>query len=357
MEKKKLKTCKACGAEVAKSAKVCPHCGAKIKKPIYQRAWFIVLVVIFLFSVIGGGSKKNSSDDLKVGEVTPANTQTPENNAPIKTESENTKTEYKVGDTLQDGDMKIVYVASGNYTSDNQFSQPAEGNKFIFLKFAFENTGKTDNAISFYDFECYADGYSTERYYGGSDDLSATLSAGRSTEGYLYFEVPENAENIEIEYTTNYFTSKKINFVYEGEADSGYELPKNNTATEGAYKVGDVIEANGITIQYLACNEYKSSNQFIQPKSGYHFVQIELEFENTSSSDELVSSILFNCYADGVACNQSYIGDNDLSANISPGRKTKGSVIFEVPNDAEIVEVEFNHNVWTSSKIVFSVEY
>ena len=27
----KMKNCKACGQEIAKSAKVCPHCGAKQK--------------------------------------------------------------------------------------------------------------------------------------------------------------------------------------------------------------------------------------------------------------------------------------------------------------------------------------
>lgn len=343
MKKRKLTTCKSCGAKIAKNAKVCPHCGAKNKEFIYKRVWLIILIIIFLFNIIELGSKKK---DLKVGEVSSPNTQMSEN-----------KTEYKVGDILQDGDMKIVYVASGNYISDNQFLQPVEGNKYIFLKFAFENTGKTDNSISFYNFECYADGYSTERYYDGNNDLSATLSAGRSTEGYLYFEVPENAKNIEIEYTPNFFSSDKIKFIYEGEADSGYELFKTNTTSEGAHKVGDVIEVDGLTIQYLACNEYKSSNQFIQPRDGYHFVQIELEFENTSSSDESISSFSFNCYADGITCNQSFIDENDLSATISPGRKTKGSVTFEVPNDANIVEVEFNYDVWSSNKIVFSIEY
>lgn len=41
----------------------------------------------------------------------------------------------------------------------------------------------------------------------------------------------------------------------------------------------------------------------------------------------------------------------------SPGRKTKGFVTFEVPNDTNIVEVEFNYDIWSSNKIVFSIEY
>lgn len=57
---KKMKNCTSCEAEIAKSAKVCPNCGAKNKKPIYKRAWFIVLVV---FVVIGTISSMGNSDE------------------------------------------------------------------------------------------------------------------------------------------------------------------------------------------------------------------------------------------------------------------------------------------------------
>lgn len=42
----KLKSCKDCGKEVAKSAKICPHCGKKLKM-----GWFLKLI-IFIFSLI-----------------------------------------------------------------------------------------------------------------------------------------------------------------------------------------------------------------------------------------------------------------------------------------------------------------
>ena len=50
----KIKQCKVCGKDIATSAKVCPYCGAKIKKPIYKRWWFILLVVLIVLSIIGG---------------------------------------------------------------------------------------------------------------------------------------------------------------------------------------------------------------------------------------------------------------------------------------------------------------
>ena len=43
---KRMKTCKACGAAIAKNAKACPSCGAKNRKPIYKRVWFWFLCLI-----------------------------------------------------------------------------------------------------------------------------------------------------------------------------------------------------------------------------------------------------------------------------------------------------------------------
>ena len=55
MAKSKLTTCKACGAEIAKSAKVCPHCGAKNKhKSVLGIIGGVFLIIIGLGLLIGG---------------------------------------------------------------------------------------------------------------------------------------------------------------------------------------------------------------------------------------------------------------------------------------------------------------
>ena len=358
MAKKKLKTCKHCGAEIAATAKTCPQCGGKNKAPIYKRPWFVVLVVLIIIGIIAGGSgSKKNQDTHKVGEVT-NNTSSQEttNNTSEDEPTVEKKTSYVVGDILQDGDIKIVYIASGNYVEDNQFLQPGENNQYVFLKFAFINEGKTDKSVSFYNFDAYADGYACDMHYSSDEALSATLSAGRATSGTIVFEVPKNAQDIEVEYSPNAFSSKKVKFVFEGEKDSGYVLEPNTSRTEGAYHVGDVIEDKNVIIIYMACELYTSDNQFIQPKSGYHFETVTLEFENTGTSDKHVSTLSFDCYADGVACDQMFAREDDLSGTISAGRKIKGTVTFEVPDNAEVVEVEYNDNIWTSHRIVFTVK-
>lgn len=62
---KGLKECKTCGAQISANAKTCPKCGAKNKKPIYKRAWFIILIVIIIGGAIGAGASGGSGDTSK----------------------------------------------------------------------------------------------------------------------------------------------------------------------------------------------------------------------------------------------------------------------------------------------------
>lgn len=341
------------------------------KKKGGKLKWIIIVVVaiIIIGAVAGKGTDDKADDTKKIGEVSQGTAGVSDETEPARetdgsresvgqtdaTPTENVQTVYHVGDILKDGDMEIVYMSSGEYESDNQYMQPAEGYRYVFIQLAFENTSPDrDASVSMYSFECYADGYNADMFFGGEDDLSATLSAGRSTSGYLYFEVPQDARDIEIEYKTNFFTEEKITFVYDGDKDSGYILEGNGAPTEGALQVGETAESKSLNIAYLACFKDDSDNSFIQPKEGYHYVTCEFEFENVSSSDQTVSSFSFDCYADGVNCESAYFRDDALSATMSAGRKAKGTVTFEVPDDAQVVEVEYLSNFWTSNRVVFS---
>ena len=313
-----------------------------------------------IFGSKGGDSKKETAS--KVGEVSSDVTmgdsiESDDLSAPKSdaTEAASIQAEYKVGDILESKDMKIVYVASGEYVSDNEFMQPKEGNKYIFFKFYCENISDSDKNISYFDFNCYADGYSAEAFYNDENALSATLSPGRTTMGCAYFEVPENSEDIQLEYETNFWTEEKIHFVYEGDKDSGFVPEGNSSALEETYAVGDIVETKTLRISYLSCGDYISDNEFIQPAEGNKFIYCEFEFENIGDSDEHISSMLFDCYADGASCESHYL-DSDLDATLSAGKKTKGKVTFEVPESANIVEVEYVDNFWTSKRIVFTVK-
>lgn len=124
------------------------------------------------------------------------------------------------------------------------------------------------------------------------------------------------------------------------------------------FYVGDVVEAKDCKISYLSAKEYETGNDFLQPKDGYIYYQMEFEFENTDDSDLALSSMLeWTCYADDYKVDQAWIGDeNGLDGSVSPGKKAKGAIYFEVPADAESIELQYETNFWSEDKIIFIVK-
>ena len=64
--------CKNCGNEVNKKAVICPNCGCKIKKPIFKKWWFWVIIVILVILIgFPSGENDNSvaSDSPQINEV------------------------------------------------------------------------------------------------------------------------------------------------------------------------------------------------------------------------------------------------------------------------------------------------
>lgn len=123
--------------------------------------------------------------------------------------------------------------------------------------------------------------------------------------------------------------------------------------TDNEFVVGDVVETDSVKITYISAGEYVSDNQFLTPKDGYVFYRMEFEIENISDVDQVVSSWSWVCYADGYAVDETYVGDDTISATLSPGKKVKGSIYYEVPVDAQEIIAEYETNFWTQGKVVF----
>lgn len=204
------KICKHCQSEIPKKAKVCPNCrkkqGGKLK-------WIILAVVALAIigSAMGGNDSKK--DVKKVEEVSSDTDGKTEEQASEPVEEPSNI--FDVGDVVETEDFKITYESAVPYTSDNEFIQPKDGCEYWEFKFKFENISDTDQSVStMMDWECYADNSKVDQtWIGDNNGLDAKLSAGRSAEGTLYFEVPENTEKIELEYDINFWGNDKIIFV------------------------------------------------------------------------------------------------------------------------------------------------
>lgn len=212
------KKCKYCKTEIPKDAKVCPNCR---KKQSGIAKWIIIAIVIIVIigAVAGGGDDKDKNPQKVEDQKETTQTDTKETDS-SETETETEQTEeksniFEVGDVVETNNFRITYVSAGEYKSDNEFLQPKDGYVYWQFEFKFENISDTDQVVSsLIDWECYTDNAKVDQtYIGDNNGLDATLSAGRETQGTIYYEVPADAQSVELEYDINYWQSDKIIFV------------------------------------------------------------------------------------------------------------------------------------------------
>lgn len=208
------KICKHCQSEIPKKAKVCPNCrkkqGGKVKWIV-----IIILAIAVIGSVFGGN---DSEEATKTGEVA-TKTEGKDSNADSKEEttedaSEEVDNTFRVGDVVETPNLKITYISAEEYQSDNQVIQPKDGYVYYRMEFEFENIGDVDQTVSSVaSWDCYADGYAMDAQYFGDDTIDATMSPGKKAAGAVYYEVPEDAKEITLEYETNFWSQNKIVFI------------------------------------------------------------------------------------------------------------------------------------------------
>ena len=155
---------------------------------------------------------------------------------------------------------------------------------------------------------------------------------------------------------TGNVSNKTENAKKSGKSKKSDTKEESNVEENNCFSVGDVVEASDLKISYLSAEKYTSDNEFIQPKEGNVFYRMEFEFENIGDSDKTVGMFDWHCYADGYAVDQIYITDDDLSATLSPGKKKKGAVYYEIPKNAKEITLEYETNYFTEKKIIFVIK-
>lgn len=141
-------------------------------------------------------------------------------------------------------------------------------------------------------------------------------------------------------------------------------LPSDNTPTQeqvstNKINVGSSVTNDEVKISYKSCNaDFKKYSSYAEIKNGNKVIEAIFDFENVSSSDVILEG--FECYADGIKCEGFYFVDDYSSPtleSISPGRKfNDAKVYFEVPENAELIELEYEADFWSEEKYIFIVK-
>jgi TPR repeat protein len=111
----------------------------------------------------------------------------------------------------------------------------------------------------------------------------------------------------------------------------------------------DIFRKNDAEIQY----QFAMQNL----QNGAYEEAVRLLLLSANQGFPLAQLELADCYADGYDSEMAYADEGKaLDATLSPGKKTKGIVCFEVPKNFKDISLEYETNYWSESKVCFEVK-
>ena len=139
------------------------------------------------------------------------------------------------------------------------------------------------------------------------------------------------------------------------EINSTSEELKQKVTTCG---INEPVQINDIKITLKSVDkDFKDYASYAIIDDDCKVLRADFEFENLEEYSKTVSHSYFECYADKFSCDEfSYVDDSYFYETIEPGGKTTGSVYFEIPKDADNIEIEYEPYSLFEEKIVFNIE-
>ena len=229
------KFCTNCGNELTDNASMCIKCGKEIngnksnggkrKNKKGLPTWAIILIVVgctllipmiilIMFAIFSYNYIKDNDVHIKdyIEEIT--------------------SVKGTIGDTLENGDMRITLTDALIYSEINgeEFTdKPGYEKEYLIFFFNVENIDDESKYISTYNFSGYVDdeAVQTKKLFNDVDNTSALnvdLASGKKARGYVAFEINEDWKKFEIHYKENSFDEDSIIFTVVNE---------NNNQNEG----------------------------------------------------------------------------------------------------------------------------
>jgi hypothetical protein len=140
--------------------------------------------------------------------------------------------------------------------------------------------------------------------------------------------------------------------------EDGEEALEEDEEEVKEYKIGDKVELGDYVIEVTALEDIAATDMWT-PDEGNKFVAVEVVYENISNkpvSYNVYDWTLFDSdsysYQPTISIKEPTLNSGDLNS----GKKVRGWITFEVPDDSSKYSVQFNPN-WLSNENVEIVLY
>lgn len=122
------------------------------------------------------------------------------------------------------------------------------------------------------------------------------------------------------------------------------------TEAEVEAAIGDLVEGDNVHLVVEGVERTTEVGEFAEADSGNEFVVVALAMKNVSSEFLTVSNLLQTSLEDeeGYSYDQTFVGDSDAQFNdgqFAPGEVERGSIAYEVPEDAAGLTLRFDFDV------------
>ena len=185
-----------------------PQTAQSSRKAWYKRWWIWFLMGMGTLTLLAAAragilspvskSEKSISDSaVKKGSETESTTE--------RAQSEKKKS-FGIGETFTDNGFDITLVSSDKFEDYSDFHTPDKGCYVLRVNFEMYNGSSTKKSYGSTYFECYADNKPVKQWYAYEENtneltLIDELTPGREVTGSVYYEIPEDSESIEIEFS------------------------------------------------------------------------------------------------------------------------------------------------------------
>ena len=124
------------------------------------------------------------------------------------------------------------------------------------------------------------------------------------------------------------------------------------------YDIMDTAFMDNVKITLVSVNtDFKGYYDDSEIDDDCKILQANFEFENTGTFTKYISDSDFECTTNNSICERfDYVHDAHLLETLSPDQKSSGSVYFEVPKNADIINIEFDIGSYVNDRIFFEID-
>ncbi len=134
---------------------------------------------------------------------------------------------------------------------------------------------------------------------------------------------------------------------------------EQKAAKAQTFKIGDAISIGDYVFTVNSARTSKGGD-FLKPDEGNIWYIVDATVENESDKPVTISSMMMFKLSDSEGYNyNSTIADDtkgNLDGELAPGRKMRGELAFEIPENAGGLELIFDADVWGSGQAIVKLD-